>query len=98
MKNIRVASVQFEHAPSDKKTNLAKIKSYVAEAAAQGVELIVFPECCITGYLFMRQLTAEQMEALAEPVPCFRRGKLVGVETGNGPSSQALMALATEHK
>ena len=97
MKNIRVASVQFEHAPSDKEANLAKIKGCVTEAAAQGVELIVFPECCITGYLFMRQLTAEQLEALAEPVPCFRRGKLVGVETENGPSSQALMALATEH-
>jgi predicted amidohydrolase len=84
MKNIRVASVQFEHAPSDKQANLAKIKSYVARAAEQGVELIVFPECCITGYLFMRQLTREQLEALAEPV-------------FDGPSSQALMALATEH-
>jgi predicted amidohydrolase len=67
MKNIRVASVQFEHTAGDKRANLGKIKSYVAEAAGQGVELIVFPECCITGYLFMRQLTKEQLEALAEP-------------------------------
>jgi predicted amidohydrolase len=84
MKNIRVASVQFEHTAGDKRANLGKIKSYVAEAAGQGVELIVFPECCITGYLFMRQLTKEQLEALAEPA-------------FDGPSSQALMALATEH-
>ncbi len=84
MKNIRVASVQFEHAAGDKQANLAKIKSYVAKAAGQGVELIEFPECCITGYLFMRQLSREQLEALAEPV-------------FEGPSSQALMALATEH-
>ena len=97
MKSIRVASVQFEHAAGDKQSNLGKIKSYVAEAAAQGVELIVFPECCITGYLFMRQLTKEQLEALAEPVPCFRRTRLVPAETGNGPSSRALMALAIEH-
>ncbi|KPK37464.1 MAG: acyltransferase [Phycisphaerae bacterium SG8_4] len=84
MKNIRVASVQFEHAAGDKQANLAKIESYVAEAAGQGVELIVFPECCITGYLFMRQLTKEQLEAMAEPV-------------FYGPSSQTLTALATEH-
>lgn len=97
MKNIRVASVQFEHAAGDKQANLAKIKSYAAKAAKQGVELVVFPECCITGYLFLRQLSREQLENLAEPVPCFRRGKLVPVKTGNGPSSQALMTLATEH-
>jgi predicted amidohydrolase len=84
MKNIRVASVQFEHAAGDKQANLAKLKSYVAKAAERAVELIEFPECCITGYLFMRQLTGEQLEALAEPV-------------FDGPSSQALMALAKEH-
>jgi predicted amidohydrolase len=84
MKNIRVASVQFEHAAGDKQANLARIRGYVAEAAERGVELIVFPECCITGYLFMRQLSKEQLEDLAEPVFA-------------GPSSQALMALAKEH-
>ncbi len=84
MKNIRVASVQFEHAAGDKRANLDKIKKYVAEAAGKGVELIVFPECCITGYLFMRQLTREQLEALAEPV-------------FEGPSSQTLIALAKKH-
>jgi predicted amidohydrolase len=85
MKNIRVASVQFEHVAGDKQANLAKITGFSAQAAEQGVELIVFPECCITGYLFMRQLTKEQLEAMAEPV-------------FEGPSSQALMALATKHK
>lgn len=84
MKNIRVASVQFEHVAGDKQANLARIESFVAEAAGQGVELIVFPECCITGYLFMRQLTKEQLEALAEPV-------------FEGPSSQKLMTLAKKH-
>lgn len=84
MKNIRVASVQFEHVAGDKQANLARIESYVAEAAGQGVELIVFPECCITGYLFMRQLTKEQLEVLAESV-------------FEGPSSQKLMTLAKKH-
>ena len=49
MKDIRVASVQFEHVPSDKQANLAKIKSFVKKAKEQQVSLIVFPECCITG-------------------------------------------------
>ena len=85
MKNIRVASVQFEHVPSDKKANLAKIENFVRLAAEQSVELIVFPEACITAYLFLRKLTHKELEALAEPV-------------FDGPSSQALMALAKQHK
>lgn len=84
MKIIRVASVQFEHAPSDKKANLSKISRFVTQAAEQGVKLILFPECCITGYLFLRRLSLDELRALAEPV-------------FDGPSSQALMALAKEH-
>jgi N-carbamoylputrescine amidase len=85
MENIRVASVQFEHVPSDKKANLAKIDNFVRQAAEQGVELIVFPEACITGYLFLRKLSRGEIQALAEPV-------------FDGPSSQTLMALATTCK
>ncbi len=85
MKNIRVASVQFEHVPSDKKANLDKIENFVRQAAGLGIELIVFPEACITGYLFLRDLSRKELEALAEPV-------------FDGPSSQALMALAKQHK
>jgi len=85
MKNIRVASVQFEHIAGDKKANLAKIENFVRQAVGHGVELILFPEACITGYLFLRKLTRKELEALAEPV-------------FEGPSSQALMALARQHK
>jgi len=84
MRNIRVASVQFEHAAGDKQANLTKIENFVKQTAEGNVELIAFPECCITGYLFLRQLTREQLQALAEPV-------------FDGPSSQALMALARQH-
>ena len=84
MKTMRVASVQFEHAAGDKQANLTKIKRFTEQAAGQGVELIVFPECCITGYLFLRKLSRDALLALAEPV-------------FDGPSSQALMGLATEH-
>jgi len=79
--DIRVASVQFEHAAGDKQANLAKIRAFVEQAASREVQLIAFPECCITSYWFLRDLSREELGVLAEPVP-------------EGPSSQALMALA----
>jgi predicted amidohydrolase len=83
MRNLVVASVQFEHAPGDKPANLARIRAFVEKAARRNVELIAFPECSITGYWFLRHLSREDFAALAEPV-------------FDGPSSQALLALARE--
>ncbi len=85
MRDIRVASVQFEHAAGDKTANVAKIERFVQEASRQHVEILVFPECCITGYWFLRNLTRAQLLALAEPVPA-------------GPSTQALLALSRERR
>ncbi len=84
MRDIRAAAVQFEHAPGDKQANFDKIRHFVQQAASQGVEIIAFPECCITGYWYLRRLSREELVALAEPVFA-------------GPSSQALAALAREH-
>jgi len=85
MRKIRVASVQIESAAGDKQANLAKIEDFVQRAAAQGAEIVVFPECCITGYWFLRNLSREQLQAVAEPV-------------SEGPSSQALMRLARQYR
>lgn len=82
--HIRVASVQFESAPGDKEANFRKIEAFTAEAAAKGVKLVVFPEGCISGYWFVRNLTVEQLGALAEPIP-------------SGPSTQRLVAIARRH-
>lgn len=84
MRDVRVATVQFEHRNGDKEVNMETIGWFVAKAAAAGVEIVVFPECCITGYWFLRHLSREQLVALAEPVP-------------SGPSSQRLGALAKQH-
>jgi predicted amidohydrolase len=84
VRTLRVASVQFEHAPSDKEANFAKVEHFVHEAAARGVQLIVFPECCLTGYWHLRHLSREQLEALAEPIP-------------EGPSVQRLRALSAQY-
>ena len=85
MRNITVAAVQIEHKAGDKLTNLARVRHWVEQAARRGVELIVFPECCVTGYWFLRHLDRDGIASLAEPVP-------------QGPTSQALLGLAAEHR
>jgi predicted amidohydrolase len=69
MASLRAAVVQFEHAAGDKAANFAKIERFASEAAERGVKLLAFPECCITGYWFIRNLTRGQLLDLAEPVP-----------------------------
>lgn len=81
---LRAASVQLESAPGDKEANLGKIEQFVAAAARQSVQLVVFPECCITGYWFIRNLSAAELRDLAEPV-------------FSGPSCRRLMTLARQH-
>ena len=85
MRRIRVASVQFEHKSGDKAANLATISKFVDNASAAGAEIVVFPECCITGYWFLRKLGREQIAGLAEPIY-------------DGPSSQALIAISRKKK
>lgn len=84
MRDLRVASVQFQHRPGDRPANLATITAFVEQAAARQVELIAFPEMCITGYWHVRHLSRAEVEALAEPVP-------------DGPSVRQLLALAQAH-
>src|SRR6266576_475498 len=84
-RSLRVASVQFESSPGDKEANFSKIKAFVEQASANCVRLIVFPECCISGYWFIRNLSVEQLAALAEPIP-------------DGPSTRRLSDLARRHR
>lgn len=81
MNRIKVASVQFEHHPGEKEANFQKIEHFLEEASRQGVELIVFPKYCITGYWFLRKLSKEELLDMAEPV-------------FEGPSSKRLAELA----
>jgi predicted amidohydrolase len=83
MGNVRVAAVQFEHNAGDKDANLATIERFVRAAAQREVEILAFPECCITGYWFLRNLAREQLLALAESIP-------------EGPSTQRLLAWSRE--
>ena len=84
MKNIISAAVQFNHSPGDKHKNMARIRAFTEQAYAKNVELLVFPEMCITGYWHVRKLTKKEILALSEPVPA-------------GPSTQKLLALSSQY-
>jgi predicted amidohydrolase len=84
MRDVRVAAVQFESVQGDKRANLDKIAWFADQAAQRGVEMVVFPECCITGYWFLRKLSRDELALLAESV-------------FTGPSSATLAELARRH-
>lgn len=69
MKNIKIASAQFENRSGDKAYNLSLIEELAKSAAEQGAEAIAFHECSITGYTFARELSKTQMLDLAEFIP-----------------------------
>ena len=85
MQDLRAASVQFNHATGDPSYNLDRIRAFTKEAVDRGVDLILFPEMCITGYWALRKWSRNELAALAEPVP-------------SGPSTQALLRLAQRHE
>src|SRR4051812_34978230 len=84
MRDVRVAAVQFQSAAGDKSYNLGRIRDFVARAAESGVEIIAFPEMCLTGYWHVRKLSREAVEALSERVP-------------DGPATQDLLRLSREN-
>jgi predicted amidohydrolase len=85
VRQLRVASVQMEHKDGDRDANFAKIETFVARAAEQGAQLVVFPECCVCGYWFIRNLSVAELTALAEPIP-------------DGPSTVRLRELARDYR
>lgn len=75
----------MESAPGDKEANFRVMEGFVAQASAAGIELLVFPECCVSGYWFMRHLKPEALASLAEPIP-------------SGSSTRRLLELASRHR
>jgi predicted amidohydrolase len=73
----------MESRPAGKNTNFEIMESFAARAAEAGAGLVVFPECCVTGYWFIRNLTPEALAALAEPIP--------------GPGTERLVDMARRH-
>jgi predicted amidohydrolase len=49
MKNLKIATAQFENKSGDKTYNLAVIEKLSQQAAIQGCDVISFHECSVTG-------------------------------------------------
>jgi predicted amidohydrolase len=96
MKNLIIATAQFEHTSGDKAFNLAMIDELAGRAAAQGAHVIAFHECSITGLAFAMKLTREQLLAIAEPIPT-GHGDAAGRGVAVGPSIEALNGIARKH-
>ncbi len=69
MKDLKIATAQFENRSGDKQYNLRVINELSAKAAQQGADVIAFHECSITGYTFARHLSKQQMLDIAEVIP-----------------------------
>ena len=81
-RRFRAAAVQTLARLGDYDHNIALARQFVEDAVRQGAELVVFPECMDTGYLFD---SPEHCRALAETVT-------------DGPFVRALSALARQHR
>jgi predicted amidohydrolase len=84
MKDLKIATVQFENKSGDKEFNLGVISDMTRKAAQEGAQVVAFHECSVTGYSFARHLSKEQMLDLAEFVP-------------DGPSVKKLQAIAKDN-
>jgi len=69
MKNIKIATAQFENKSGDKEYNLNVIDRLSKKAADEGADAIAFHECSITGYSYARKLSRDQMFDLCEFIP-----------------------------
>lgn len=82
--SYRVAVCQFQPVLLDKAANLARMEQMARQAAGQGAALVIFPECCVTGY-GLGQI-AHEMAALAE----------VALGDDRGPAVRRMEALSEE--
>lgn len=70
MKNpIKIAVAQFEPESGNKRQNLMTMESLVRQAADEDCAVISFHELCTTGYTFLKDLSKEQVDEMAEEIP-----------------------------
>lgn len=69
MRNLKITTAQFEVKSGNKEYNISMIETLCKEAAKEKSQVIVFPECSITGYSFLRKLDKKSLEDIAENLP-----------------------------
>lgn len=84
---VSVACINFSTVWGNKEANLTKIKAFVTQAAAQGNNIIVFPELALSGYEC-------DEEGTKQPKQCAMHKK--AAETIPGPSTEEISQLTKE--
>jgi predicted amidohydrolase len=85
---ITVGCANFEAVPRDKRATLAKMRAVVAESSDAGCDLVIFPELALNTWGKCAQCAAAHR-------PC--EWHLAQAEPADGPSCQAIAAMAREH-
>jgi predicted amidohydrolase len=85
---VTVACANFRSLEGDKRATLAKLEASIAEAAAQGANIVAFPEEALIG-------ASACAACRAELGPCEEHLELA--ETVPGPSTRRIAELAREH-
>ena len=83
MRDVHIAAAQFEARDRDKEYNFGRIEALARQAVDRGAEIVAFHECSISGYTFLQELSRDEIERLAEPVP-------------DGPSTRRLCEMAKQ--
>ena len=83
MRELRVATAQFENRDNDKDYNLSRVHELTRRAAEQAAEIVSFHEGCIPAYSWIQPLSLEALLDVAESVP-------------DGPSVKKLVEIARE--
>lgn len=63
---MRVAVAQIDSVFNDKTTNLKKCEQFIKQARQEYVDLLVFPECALNGYVYN---SFDEAYEAADPVP-----------------------------
>ena len=84
---VSIACVNFHPAWGDKAANVDKMKTLATEAAAQGNQIVVFPELALSGYECSEDLVGEHQS-------CLMHRELA--ETIPGPATEKMAVLAKE--
>lgn len=66
MKDITIATAQFEHHSNDKSYNLKIIEDLSTVAKNEGAEVVSFHELSITGYTFLQDIENSELDAISE--------------------------------
>jgi predicted amidohydrolase len=85
MKEINIATAQFETSDGNKLYNLGVMEILVSQAARQGADVVSFHELCITSYTFLRDLSRNEILKVAEEIP-------------DGPSTSRLIEMAIKYR